>query len=96
MFEDGKDFDAIFETKAGPVRAYADVHVAGSYLVLEELLIFPIDRPFLKVGVPETLEIMSAIRGLARDSGFEKLSVIYHRIGGKHDGRTIVRTRKLR
>ncbi len=72
------------------------MHVAGAHLVLEELLIFPRDRPFLKAGVLETLEIMSVIRGLARDSGFEKLTVIYHRIGGKHDGRTIVRTRNLR
>jgi hypothetical protein len=96
MFEDGKDFDAIFETKAGLVRVYADVHVAGSHLVLDELMVFPRDRPYLKVGVPEALEIASAIRVLARDSGFEKLTVIYHRIGGKHDGRTIVRTRTLR
>jgi hypothetical protein len=96
MFEDGKEFDAIFETEAGIIRAYADVHVSGSHLVLDELLIFPRDRPFLKVGVPETLQILSSIRALARDSGFEKLTVIYHRIGGKHDGRTIVRTRTLR
>ncbi len=41
MFEDGKEFDAIFETKAGLVRAYADVHVAGEHLVLQELMVFP-------------------------------------------------------
>lgn len=96
MFEDGKDFDAIFETSAGLVRAFAEVQVVESHLVLHELMIFPKDRPRIEVGVPETLEIITALRTLASDSGFQKLTVIYHRVGGKHDGRTIVKTRTLR
>jgi hypothetical protein len=96
MFIDGGDFEEIFESTKGPVRVFAEVHLADSHLILYEVLFFPDNgEEFLDLGVRQVLEIVRAIRLLARDAGFEKLTMIYHRIGGKHSGRTIIRTRSL-
>ncbi len=97
MFEDGKDFEEIFETDQGSVRVFAEVHVTGSHLLLNEPLFYPDNgEDVLQLGVRQVLDIFRAIRSLARDSGFEKLTTTYHRVGGGHDGRIIRRTRSLR
>jgi len=97
MFIDGGDFEEIFETTVGTVRIFAEVHIAESHLILFEVLFFPDNGgEFLDLGVRQVLEIIRAVRLLARDAGFEKLTMIYHRVGGRHNGRTIIRTRSLR
>jgi len=97
MFIDGGDFEEIFETTAGTVRVFAEVHISDSHLILDEVLFFPDNgEEFLDLGVRQVLGILRAIRLLARAAGLETLTMIYHRIGGRHDGRTIIRTRSLR
>ncbi|SNT24087.1 hypothetical protein SAMN05421770_10626 [Granulicella rosea] len=96
MFADGEDFDCVFDTDVGPVRVFAETHVLGSHLVLDEFLFFPeSDQDRLVLGVRQTLEILRLIRVQAKEAGFEALTVSYHRVGKKRRGNIIVLTRSL-
>ena len=96
MFETGADFEQIFETLAGRIQVLAEVHVIGSHLILDELLVYPeSENGRLQVGVGEVLEVLRAIRCLAKADGYDALTVVYHRVGGHRDGRTMSFTRRL-
>lgn len=96
MFQDGEDFEVTVETPGGSLRIFAEVHIDGRNLLLDSLLVYPErSEDVLTVGAGQILEIAQAIRTLAKDEGFERLTFTYHRVGAGRSGRIIERTRTL-
>ena len=97
MFVDGLPFARIFETPQGLVELFADVHIFGKHLVLDELMVYPADgRERLFLGVKLTLSIFRQVRLDAAAQDFEELTVVSHRTGKKRLGPIMIRTRRLR
>ena len=95
MYVDGSDFEQIFPTPQGPIQVLAEVHILGLHLVLDELLIFPENKPRLEIGVRQSLAIVRKLRVAAKDQGFAEMTVTYHRVGKPQCGQSVARTRRL-
>jgi hypothetical protein len=60
----------VFETPAGPVGIFAEVHIFGKRLVLDELLFYPADdQDRLVIGVEQVLSIKRELQRMAAQAG---------------------------
>jgi hypothetical protein len=95
QFIDDAFFDETIQTPHGPVRVFAETHVFGPHLVLDEMLFFPLEqRERMKIGVNRVLAINRGIRVAAKEAGFTEITVSYHRLG--RSGNTIIHNRRLK
>ena len=97
MFADGSPYVRIYATPQGPIEVFADVHIFGKHLVLDEIMVYPANTPErLSIGARITFFIFRQIRVQAATEDFDELTVVFHRTGKKRIGPIMTFTRRLK
>jgi hypothetical protein len=96
MFQDQTDFEGEFDGEQGPVQLFADCHIIGRHLILDELLVYPKSaEKKLTLTLKEVFGVFLMLRTAAAEEGFEHLTVTYHRVGPRRTGHIMTFTRTL-
>lgn len=82
------DFERAFHTTAGTIRVFGEAVTNGRTLTLNNFMVYPDNARRLQPGIAEIRAGFRAVTDAARESGFDRLIVNFHRTSGASVGKT--------
>ena len=92
----GESYDRFFELPEGIIGVMADIYANDESVLLENLLIYPVDHDELSIGVSNVLRIRRLIEADLRELGFTRFRITAGRLTGANPGHQVNVGRSLR